>query len=89
MLFKFFLLFTLSTMDFFHPNLLKIYSEKNLFNYFIILFVYQNKLVCFRKLLPFNIRSINPIQKYPHIIESYSINISHDIFVSSEFLNLF
>ena len=45
-------------------------------------------MVYFSKLLPFNIKSTNPIQKNPHIIKSYSINISHDIFVSSGFLNL-
>ena len=32
----------------------------------------QNKLVSFNKLLPFNIKSISPIQKYPHIIELYA-----------------
>ena len=29
-------------------------------------FVYANKL------LPFNIKSINPIQKYTHVIKSYA-----------------
>ena len=32
----------------------------------------ENKLVYSNRLLPFNIKPINPIQKYPHIIESYA-----------------
>ena len=32
----------------------------------------ENKLVEFNKILPFNIKSINPIQKYLHIIELYA-----------------
>ena len=32
-------------------------------------------------LLTFNMNSINPIQKYPHIVESY--------FISNEFSNFF
>ena len=41
----------------------------------------ENKLVYSNKLLPFNIKSINPIQNYRYIIELYSsINI---IFLSS------
>ena len=32
----------------------------------------ENKLVYTNKLLPFNIKLISPIQKYPKIIESYA-----------------
>ena len=31
----------------------------------------ENKFVYSNKLLPFNMKSINQIQQYPHIIESY------------------
>ena len=40
----------------------------------LLFFLYsfeKNKFVKSRKLLPFNIKSINFLQKYPHIIESY------------------
>ena len=39
--------------------------------------------------LPFNVKSVNAIQKYSHMSESYSINISYNIFISYEFLNFF
>ena len=37
---------------------------------FFIYSLAENKFIYFNKLLPFNMKSINPIQKYPHIIES-------------------
>ena len=44
------------------------------------------------KLLPFNMKSVNPIQKYPRIIESYAcilFNIRYNTFTSYEFLTSF
>ena len=35
----------------------------------------KTELVYSNKLLPFNIKSINPIQKHPHIIESYTCTL--------------
>ena len=43
-------------------NILILFSN----SFYIHEFVHSNKL------LPFNIKSINSIQKYPHIIESYA-----------------
>ena len=48
-------------------------SIENILIFFLLLFLYslgENKFVYFNKFLPFNRKSINPIQKYPHIIES-------------------
>ena len=35
----------------------------------------ENKFAYSNKLLSFNMKSINPIQKYPHIIESYACSL--------------
>ena len=43
------------------------------FNIILSFFLYslgENNFLCSNKLLPFNIKSINPIQNYPHIAES-------------------
>ena len=46
----------------------------------------ENKLVKSNKLLPFNIKSISPIQKYSHLIVClYSLFICCDIFISNYF----
>ena len=37
---------------------------------FFLYFLEERNFVYFNKLLPCNIKPINPIQKYPHIIES-------------------
>ena len=44
----------------------------------------ENKLVYSKKLLPFNIKSINSVQKYLHITESYAciLKIFSGIFLS-------
>ena len=48
----------------------------HLFNYGkyfnIILSLGENKFVYSNKLLPFNMKPINPIQKFLHIIKSYT-----------------
>ena len=35
----------------------------------------ENKLVYSNKPFPFNIKSVNPIQKYPYITESYACTL--------------
>ena len=57
-----------------------------LFHFFIILFIFNR-----RKFSPFNIKSINPIQKYPHywIVCLYSINICYVIYKYICFVGLF
>ena len=39
---------------------------------FLLYLLGENKFVYSTKLLPFNMKSINPIQKYPHVVESYA-----------------
>ena len=69
--FKFCIFIANITIHFHYFNLSKFYS-----NYFDIILPFsiylegENKFVYSNKLLPFNIKSTNPIQKYPHIIES-------------------
>ena len=56
-----------------HINLFRFHRK--CFNMILPLFLYslgQNKFVYSNKLLPLNMKSINQIQKYTHIIESYS-----------------
>ena len=56
-----------------HLSLFRFYWK--CFNIILSFFLYswgENKLVYSNKLLPFDMKFINPIQKYPHIIESYS-----------------
>ena len=36
-----------------------------------------NKFVYSNKLLPLNMKSINPIQKYPHILELYACTLQY------------
>ena len=84
--FKFSLFTTNNIIDFFYFNLFRIYWKyfsishslfiiisiyhSSIFIHFI--FVRKNTLVYSRQLLPFNIKSRNPIYKYPHIIEIYA-----------------
>ena len=59
-----------------HYNLFRFYWEY--FNIILAFFLYslgQNKFVYSNKRLPFNMKPINPIQKYPHIIESYACTL--------------
>ena len=69
----FYIFTTKNTIDFFHFNFfLKIFSIiLSLFSYSIR----ENKLACSNKLLPYNIKSINSIQKFPHMIESYACTL--------------
>ena len=39
--------------------------------------------------LPFKTKSINWIQKYPHIIESYACTLKKKLYFSNEFSNFF
>ena len=62
------------------PNLESI--NKNYFKFWVtenilVLFYYlgENKLVWSNKLLPISMKSINQIQKYPHIIELYAYTV--------------
>ena len=70
--FKFYIFTTNSVIIFFYFNLFRIYWK-----YFSIILSFisylfgENKSVHSNKLLPFNMKSINTIQKYPNIIESY------------------
>ena len=55
--------------------ILLIYYSIFRFNIILPFFLFslgENKFVCPNKLLPFNMKSINPVQKYQHIIESYA-----------------
>ena len=52
---------------------------------FFLYYLGENKSVYSNKILPSNIKSINPIQKYPHIIESY---ICYNTFVSYGVFNV-
>ena len=58
---------------------------------FLLYSLGENRFAYSNELLRFNRKSINPIQKYPHIIESclYSINICCNIFISNEVSNFF
>ena len=47
-------------------------SIKNMSLAFFSYSLGENKFVYSNKLLPFNMKSINQIQQYPHIIESFS-----------------
>ena len=72
---------TPSTINLSYPNLAKIYAQKEFFNYwkcfsiilsFLSYSLGENKFVYFSKLLSSTIKSINPIQKYLHVIESHA-----------------
>ena len=59
--------------DFHHFNLFRFYLKY--FNIILLFFLYslgKNKFVYSNNLLPFNMKSINPVQKYSHIIRSYA-----------------
>ena len=59
--------------DFHYFNLFRFYCKY--FNIILSLFLHslgENKFVYSNELFPFNIKPINPRQKYPHIIESYA-----------------
>ena len=59
-----------------HYNLFKFYGKY--FNIILAFFLYsfgENKFVYSNKRLPFNMKPINPIQNYPHIIESYACTL--------------
>ena len=61
---------TNNTTDLYHLNLFKIYYKYS--NIILSLFQYllrENKFVYSNQLLPFKMKSINPVQKYPHVIE--------------------
>ena len=58
-------------IDLFHLHLSILYQKY--FSVILSFFSYSlgvNKLVYFNKLLGFNIKSINPVSKYQHLIES-------------------
>ena len=48
------------------------------------IFIRENKFVYSNKLLTYNMKSLRPIQKHLHIIESYAC-ICYNIFVCNEF----
>ena len=59
---------------FYHINLFRIYRKY--FNIILSFFSYslvENNLLYSNKLLSFNMKSINPVQKYLQIIELYDI----------------
>ena len=72
-IFRFFIFTTNNTIDFFQLNLFRIYWRyASIILSFFSYSLGENKLVYSNILLPFNIKSIHPIQKFPYIIESYT-----------------
>ena len=60
-------------IDFFHFNLFKSYWKCfSIILSFSSYLLGENKLIYSNKVLLFNIKWINPIQKHPHIIESHA-----------------
>ena len=52
----------------------------------------EKRLVKSVKLLPLNIKSTNPVQKYPHVTQSYACilkNICYYVFIINKFFNFF
>ena len=71
--FKIFMFTTNNTIDLDYFKLFEIYWKYfNIILSFFSYFLGQNELVSSNKLLPFNIKSINPVQKYLHITELYA-----------------
>ena len=61
------------TIDFHYFNLFRFYWKY--FNIIFTFFLYsfgETKFLYANKLLPFKIKSVKPIQKYPHVTESYA-----------------
>ena len=70
---KFSIFITNTTIDFLQFNSVRFYWKY--FNIILSFFLYslgENKFAFSNKLLPFNMKSINPIQKYQYIIEFYA-----------------
>ena len=71
--FKIFMFTTNNTIDLVYFKLFEIYWKYfNIILSFFSYFLGQSELVSSNKFLPFNIKSINPVQKYLHITESYA-----------------
>ena len=62
-----------NTADFFHFILFSMFWKYFSITFYFFLYLFpENKLLSSNRLWHFNIKSINPIQKYLHIIESYA-----------------
>ena len=87
---------TNNVIDFFHLNLFSYWKYFGIILSFFSYLLRENKSVESNNLLPFNIKSINPIRKYwiyenthLRIVCLYFINICYDIFVSCDAFNFF
>ena len=98
MIFKFFIIFALSAIDFFSilnsQNLFikQLFSYQKYFSIILLFFSYsleENKLVQSNKHLPFNITIINPIPKYPHIIRFYACILKRFVGIFQIFINFY
>ena len=71
--FKFSIFIANNAIDFYHFSLFRFYWKYfNIVLSFLSYSVGENKLEYSKEILPFNMKLINPIQKYSHIIESYA-----------------
>ena len=71
-LFKFSILTTNNAIELFHLNLFCYLRYSSIILSFFLYSLGEKKFVQSSKSLPFSIKSINPLQKYQHIIESYA-----------------
>ena len=89
--FKFSVFIANITMDFYYLYLFRFYwNYFNIILSFFLSLLEEDRFIYSKKLLYFNIKSINPIQQYLHywVVSLYSINIFHDIFISNEISNI-
>ena len=71
-IFKFCILATNNAIQFFHRTLFIYWTFFSIILSFFSYLLGENKFIESNKLLALNIKSINPIQKYLHITESYA-----------------